>query len=410
VLGFCVSVYEGYSASRNARTAEQNAQRAEENAQKASENYSRAKENELRAEAEALETQRQLDRANQALAAGILADLDLKHQEPLTPRQRNALWKLATADEAVRADFISVLSSSPDDMARIAAGFRQVSRSLGLQWPSRGDAEKLLATAVVAVKFAPKNVGDALQALVANLTEAQAQQALDPLLQQIGKTTDANALLALAEALKAVAAKLSDAQAQQALDPLLQQIGKTTDADALQALAEALKAVAAKLSDAQAQQALDPLLQQIGKTTDADALQALADALLALPTKKLTEAQAQKAFAVAKSSLAWAAREWEAVDWARALVALLPSVADQADEGETRKLVSALVYPPAAGATKVLLDALHARHSDAPATEAGTAPSMAWIAEKYPNEVRRPICPPPPQPTSLSGLKCPLEY
>jgi hypothetical protein len=34
---------------------------------------------------------------------------------------------------------------------------------------------------------------------------------------------------------------------------------------------------------------------------------------------KLTEAQAQEAFAIARSSLAWAASEDEAVDWARAL-------------------------------------------------------------------------------------------
>jgi hypothetical protein len=40
---------------------------------------------------------------------------------------RNALWKLATADEAVRAKFISALSASPEDIARIAWGLRAVS-------------------------------------------------------------------------------------------------------------------------------------------------------------------------------------------------------------------------------------------------------------------------------------------
>jgi hypothetical protein len=54
---------------------------------------------------------------------------------------------------------------------------------LGLQWPASGDAEKLLA----------------------------------PPLPQIGKTTDPDALRALAEALQALAAKLTEAQAQQAL-------------------------------------------------------------------------------------------------------------------------------------------------------------------------------------------------
>ena len=131
-------------------------------------------------------------------------------------------------------------------------------------------------------------------------------------------------LQALAEALQALPAKLTEAQAQQALAPLLEQIGKTTDPYALKALAEALQALAAKLTEAQAQQALEPLLQQIGKTTNPDALQALAQALQALAAK-LTEAQAQQALTVAMSSLAWAATENEAVDWARAVVALLPS-------------------------------------------------------------------------------------
>jgi hypothetical protein len=246
-----------------------------------------------------------------------------------------------------------------------------------------------------------------LQAMAAKLTEAQAQQALAPLLQQIGKTTNHDALVALAKGLQAVAAKLTEAQAQQALITLLQQIGKTTNSDALVALADAFQELAAKLTEAQAQQALAPLLQQIAKTTDPYALQALAAVLEAMAAK-LTEVQAQHAFTVAMSSLAWAATEDEAVNWARAVVALLPSAADQADQGGTRKLLSAIVYPSAAGpATEVLLDAIRARLSDAPAKEAGTAPSVAWIAEKYPNEVRRPICPPPPQPTSLSDLKCP---
>jgi hypothetical protein len=122
---------------------------------------------------------------------------------------------------------------------------------------------------------------------------------------------------------------------------------------------------------------------------------------------KLTGTQAQQALIIAESSLAWAAAEDEAVDWARAIVALLPSAQDP---GETEKLVAAIAYPAAAGAaTEVLVDALRARHSDTPVKEAGMAANLAWIAEKYPSQVRRPICPTPPQPTSLSGLKCPLE-
>jgi hypothetical protein len=74
------------------------------------------------------------------------------------------------------------------------------------------------------------------------------QQALDRLLQLISSATDSSAL-ALTEALPAVVTKLTEAQAQQVLAPLLQQIGKTSDSDALQALAEAIRALPAKLSE-----------------------------------------------------------------------------------------------------------------------------------------------------------------
>jgi hypothetical protein len=167
--------------------------------------------------------------------------------------------------------------------------------------------------------------------------------------------------------------------------------------------------VAPKLTEAQGQQALAPFLEQIGKTTNPDALEALAKGLQ-LVAPKLTEAQAQQPLTVAMSSLAWAATEGEAVDWARAVIALLSSATDHADQGETRSLISAILYPTAAGpATEILLDALRARRSGAPPKEAGTAQSLAWIAEKYRNEARRALCPPPPQPTSLSDLKCPDE-
>jgi energy-coupling factor transporter ATP-binding protein EcfA2 len=57
--------------------------------------------------------------------------------------------------------------------------------------------------------------------------------------------------------------------------------------------------------------------------------------------EKLTKVQAHEALTFAMSSLAWAATEDEAGAWARAVVALLTSAPDQADQ--TRKLVSAIV-------------------------------------------------------------------
>lgn len=90
----------------------------------------------LYAQAQWRESQRQLDRANRALANGILADLDLKREHPFTERQCNTLWRLATTNEAVRAKVIFALLTSAEYLSRIAAGFGEVSRSLGLPWPS----------------------------------------------------------------------------------------------------------------------------------------------------------------------------------------------------------------------------------------------------------------------------------
>jgi ribonuclease HI len=112
--------------------------------------------------------------------------------------------------------------------------------------------------------------------LAGKLTEAQAQQALNQMLQQISQTTNSYALQALAQALQALPAKLTEAQAQQALNQVLQQIShptnlfglrtldpsKSYNSDALRALAEALQAISAKLTEAQAQQALNQVLQQ----------------------------------------------------------------------------------------------------------------------------------------------------
>ena len=87
-------------------------------------------------------------------------------------------------------------------------------------------------------------------------------------------------------------------------------------------------ALPARLTDAQARQALDPLLKQIDQTTDREVLKALAQTLDALAAK-LLNAQAEHASGVAGSSLAWAASEDEAADWARALVPLSARLSDE---------------------------------------------------------------------------------
>jgi hypothetical protein len=250
-------------------------------------------------------------------------------------------------------------------------------------------------------------LAQSLQALASKLTEAQAQAALEPILKQISDTTSADSSLQVpAQTLSALAPKLNDAQAGQALDAVLTQLGGWSylSDDALTALAQALTALVPKLNDAQVGKALDPVVDQIARGTTSFALQAFAQALTAL-APKLIEAKAQEASEQAKASLAWAASEEEAADWARALVALL----DRArDPQRTQKLAASVAFPPAAGkATEVLIDAI--RTPDAPAKEAGTNAALEWLAKQYPDVLRPPVCPPPPQNFEVSGLKCPDE-
>ena len=120
---------------------------------------------------------------------------------------------------------------------------------------------------------------------------------------------------------------------------------------------------------------------------------------------KITMAQAQGVLDQAQASLAWAASDKEAADWARALVALLDRAGDSQ---RTQKLVAAVGYPVAAGAaTDILLEAIRARPPEPPATEAGTNAALGWLAAKYPNILDLPVCPDPPQDFDTSGLQCP---
>ncbi|MET4716004.1 hypothetical protein ABIF63_000107 [Bradyrhizobium japonicum] len=208
----------------------------------------------LRAEATRLrEVEFQLDRANQALAARINSELGFEPDTPLKAfalktRERNALWKLACADEHVKRHFVSILAGSPEETVRTSLGFAQIWRALGLLRPSVAEADDLVIAVVRAYRTTDvvrkvKFLTAELKALVPKISDAQASQALDSLIAQIDPTTDPYALEALAQALQALAGKLTKAQASQALDVVLKRIGQTFDHDWLRALSQALQAL-----------------------------------------------------------------------------------------------------------------------------------------------------------------------
>jgi len=77
------------------------------------------------------QVQLELDRANQALAESIDNDLGMEISKPLTPRQRNALWRLVDADDAVKRDFVRIVASSANEMVRASAGLPKLLRAIG---------------------------------------------------------------------------------------------------------------------------------------------------------------------------------------------------------------------------------------------------------------------------------------
>jgi hypothetical protein len=248
----------------------------------------------------------------------------------------------------------------------------------------------------------PRLTYQAIHALASQLTDEQAEQALDILLPTTGM--DIETVDAQVEAVGALAPKLSEARAKEALRWALGVIGQTDGPFQVAGLARALKVLPVRLTEEQIQQVLDSMLKLIGKHTDPRLREALAVALRVW-APNLTEMQVRQALPSAWSSIAWAATQDEASAWARAVVALLDQPADQ---DATKELAAAIAYPMAAGpATEVLLEAIRARRSDMPNKDAGTQAALKWLSEEYLEALRRPVCPPPPQPREISRLQCP---
>ena len=97
-----------------------------------------------------------------------------------------------------------------------------------------------------------------------------------------GRTFISDTLAAPAEALQGLAAKLTEAQANQALEPVLKQIGQTTNPFALRALAQALRALGPKLTEAQVVRASKAAAVSLAWAGDDDEAAEWARALVAL--------------------------------------------------------------------------------------------------------------------------------
>jgi len=121
------------------------------------------------------------------------------------------------------------------------------------------------------------------QALAA--TETAAQEAFVSLLPQIGRAST-EALRDFAPVAGALAAKVTDAQARPAVDQLLQQIKKTTNANVLQALSQVMLALAPKLTEVELRPARDVVGAKLAwAETEAEAEEWARSLALVLPRK-----------------------------------------------------------------------------------------------------------------------------
>ena len=149
------------------------------------------------------EARQQLGHAYQKLAHAQARGLwsDLSPGFLLTARGLNSVWSLASADDAVRGNFIEYLIA--EEIVRFGAGAKSISRALGLDWPTPAEAQRIVRASIIAMvqtthqEDLPALIA-AAQAAASKLTDTQAQQALVSTLQQIAWTNEPNRLAALA--------------------------------------------------------------------------------------------------------------------------------------------------------------------------------------------------------------------
>src|SRR5262249_49922895 len=96
------------------------------------------------------------EEALQQQAASVWKDLDFDDSSHLRPAERNALWRLATEDEAVRSRAIGQLPDSIDLLERFGSHPDVVARALGLGWPSARHAYTALMRAIQSIVSAPE--------------------------------------------------------------------------------------------------------------------------------------------------------------------------------------------------------------------------------------------------------------
>jgi hypothetical protein len=217
-------------------------------------------------------TQYTLDNEAYAEAREINADLGIQPEQALSNRQRNALWRLASASKTVRQKLVSIILDGDDQTVRNFAGLSFIMRALGPL--ADADQEKFVNAAIAAIQRnrdpqALLALSTGLAAIPVTLTDDRARRALEPILKRIKElwVDNRELIVPLAHAVGALAPKLPPAEAQQALKAVVDEIAPEeprfdgNNGAMLDALAAALKAIPGELTSERAQKALHPTIE-----------------------------------------------------------------------------------------------------------------------------------------------------
>ncbi len=296
-----------------------------------------------------------------AQAALIWSEIDLSGTR-IEAHEVDALWQLATADEAVSEQFLVDLARGRGNLVNLARRPNPVFRALGLKlstkWVQAVLGPTLQLSGAASESSQLGRLARIVRALGTKLTAHQAQAALAPVLDAIKRTTDPDQLRALAQAVQALAPRpragpggagtrprghQGHHRQRSAPGPGAGRPGPGAQARAgpggagtrarghqghhrplrLQALAQAVQALAPRLGPEQAQAALAPVLEAIKGTTDPVQLQALAQAVQAL-APRLAPEQAQAALAPVLDAIKGTTDPYQLRALAQAVQALAP--------------------------------------------------------------------------------------
>ncbi len=277
VLGTTVSTYFALKASRRADEADRSAEEARQSAERA-----RQKEK---------EADEAREQAQVALARSWLGPLGLRENDPLIDAEISALWQLAEGRGERQWDrFVREALRTPETTRQMRnhAG-AALHATIGLDPERRAAVELLLMERMQDTTRGDDHRTDAALTAVALENQAPASTAAVAavLLHAMGKTTDANDLLALAQGLSVLAARMEAKEAArvsaEAAAVLVQAMSKTTDANALSQLALGLSALADRLESKDATATATHLVTS--KATDVNALNQLVLVLAALAAR-----------------------------------------------------------------------------------------------------------------------------